>query len=225
MSVTGPAPFDGGSFSVPGDFSAAAFFLAAAAATPGSEVTAQGVNLNPTRTGLLDVLERMGTRIERSALRTESGEEVGDVTVHGPERLVAVEVPAEWVPRMLDEIPAWAIAAARAHGTSRLRGAGELRVKESDRLAALATGLGRLGVAAREFPDGLEIDGGPVGEGTVDAVGDHRIAMALAVLGTLARGSVVVVGSENIETSYPGFAEHLVALGGEVEAGAASAAG
>ena len=226
VTVTGPAPFAGGSFSVPGDFSAAAFFLAAAAATPGSAVTGRGVNLNPTRTGLLDVLERMGAEVERGEVRMESGEEVGDVTVRGPEQLVAIEVPREWVPRMLDEIPAWAIAAARARGTSRLRGAAELRVKESDRIAALADGLTRLGVTVREYPDGLEIDGGFVSGGEVDAAGDHRIAMALAALGVLARGSVRVAGAENIETSYPSFVAHCAALGGQVETvGAAAAAG
>ena len=204
---------------VPGDFSAAAFFLAAAAATPGARVTAVGVGLNPTRTGLLDALEAMGARIVREHERMEGGEEVGDVTVEGA-ALRGVEVPAAWLPRMIDEVPAWAVAAALARGRSRLVGAAELRVKESDRIAALVAGLGSLSVEAVELPDGLEIEGGEVHGGAVASAGDHRIAMAFATLGTRARGPVHVADAGPIATSYPGFADTLAALGGGVAAGA-----
>jgi 3-phosphoshikimate 1-carboxyvinyltransferase len=205
---------------VPGDFSAAAFALAAAAARPGSRVTARDVGLNPTRTGLLDALEAMGAGVTRERARTESGEPVGDVTVTGPDRLHAFDVPATWLPRMLDEVPAWTVAAAAAQGTSTISGAAELRVKESDRLAALATNLGRLGVTARETEDGLAVTGGPVRGGEVSSHGDHRIAMAFAALATTARGPVTVIDSGPIETSYPGFVSDFSGLGVEIDSGA-----
>jgi 3-phosphoshikimate 1-carboxyvinyltransferase len=217
VTVRGPAVPRPLSFTVPADFSAAAFFLAAAAATPGGRVTATDVNLNPTRTGLLDVLAGMGAGVEVQVARTEAGEEVGDVTVTGPEHLVGFDIPPEWVPRLIDEIPAWAVAASAARGRSRLGGAGELRHKESDRLAVLAANLSGLGVGARERADGLEIEGGPVRAGTIDAAGDHRIAMAFAVLATRATGPVTIGDAGSIATSFPGFAATLAALGGQVE--------
>jgi 3-phosphoshikimate 1-carboxyvinyltransferase len=225
LRLVGPVRPRATRLSVPGDFSAAAFFLAAAAATPGASVTALGVSLNPTRSALLDALEHMGARVERRA-RPGAGEEpVGDVTVTGPERLRAVDLPADWVPRMIDEIPAWAIAAATAAGVSRLTGAQELRVKESDRLALLAANLSALGIAVRERPDGLEIEGGKITGGRVVTGGDHRIAMAFAVLGTRASGAIEIDDAASIPTSYPGFAEALAALGGHFEATTAGAAG
>jgi 3-phosphoshikimate 1-carboxyvinyltransferase len=215
-TLTGPRCPRGIRLEVPGDFSAAAFFLAAAAAVPGASVTATGVNLNPTRTGLLEVLESMGAGVERHSVHSEGGEPVGDVTVIGPERLEACDIPAALVPRMIDEIPAWTIAATAASGTSRVSGAGELRIKESDRLAALAAQLSRLGIRVEERPDGLAIRGGPLAGGDVDAAGDHRIAMTLALLGTRAAGAVTVRGAGEIATSFPGFAATLAALGGEI---------
>jgi 3-phosphoshikimate 1-carboxyvinyltransferase len=183
-------------------------------------VTALGVSLNPTRLGLLDALERMGARIERRMLPAAGEEPLGDVTVTGPERLRGVDLPPEWVPRMIDEIPAWAIAAACARGRSRVAGAAELRVKESDRLALIAANLGALGIEVREHPDGLEIEGGRIGAGTVRSDGDHRIAMAFLALGTRAAGPVTVDDAASIATSYPGFVEALAGLGGQVETGA-----
>jgi 3-phosphoshikimate 1-carboxyvinyltransferase len=225
LRLTGPARPRGTRLRVPGDFSAAAFFLAAAAATPGASVVALGVSLNPTRVALLDALERMGARVERRALPAEGEEPVGDVTVTGPDRLRGADLPAEWVPRMIDEIPAWAIAAATAGGRSRLTGAQELRVKESDRLALLAANLAALGIAVREQPDGLEIEGGKIAGGTVVTGGDHRIAMAFAVLGTRAAGAITMDDASSIPTSYPGFVEALAALGGWIEAAAAGGSG
>jgi len=223
-SISGPACPKGIRLRVPGDFSAAAFFLAAAAARPGARVTAEGVSLNPTRTGLLDILERMGARVERLPRGEAAGEPFGDVIVSGPDSLTACDLPPEIVPAMVDEIPAWTIAAAVASGTSRVRGAGELRVKESDRLASLRENLSCLGVRAEETSDGLAVTGGAVGAGDVDAAGDHRIAMTFAVLATLAAGPVRIRGAGTIATSFPDFAGTLAGLGGRLAAGTGNGA-
>jgi 3-phosphoshikimate 1-carboxyvinyltransferase len=217
VAVQGPSRVSPISLRVPGDFSAAAFFLAIAAATPGARVTAADVNLNPTRTGLLETLAAMGATVETRAVRLEGGEETGDVTVTGAEMLSGFDVPAEWLPRMIDEVPALAVAAALARGTTRISGASELRVKESDRLAAIAANLARLGITARERPDGLEIEGGTVQGGNVASRGDHRVAMAFATLGAAARAPITVDDAASIATSYPGFAGTLADLGGVIE--------
>ena len=211
----------GASLTVPGDFSAAAFFLAAAAAVPGAEVTARGVNLNPTRTGLLDVLAAMGAVVTVANRRDEAGEPAGDVTVRGPAELRAFDVPPAWVPRLVDEVPAWIVAASAARGVSRVTGAAELRVKESDRIVALARNLGRLGVTARELADGLEVEGGRPRGGTVEAHLDHRIVMAFAALATRAEEPVGFDDVASVATSYPGFWSDLAALGASVETDAA----
>jgi len=212
VTVEGPATLRAASLRVPGDFSAAAFFLAAAAASPGTRVTARGVGLNPTRTGLLDVLESMGAMVERAGVHEAAGEPVGDVTVEGPDALRPFDVPAAWVPRLIDEVPAWTLAASAAHGTSHLSGAAELRVKESDRLAVLASDLTVLGVAVTEAPDGLAVTGGPVGGGRVSSAGDHRIAMTMALFGLRAAEPVLVDDASGIDTSYPEFFADLDAL-------------
>jgi 3-phosphoshikimate 1-carboxyvinyltransferase len=227
VALTGPALPSAARVRVPGDFSSAAFFLAAAASLPGSEVEARGVSLNPTRTGLLEVLAAMGAQVTIEAERvTSGGEPLGDVTVRGPDHLEAFDVPPAWIPRMVDEVPAWAIAAAAARGVSRIRGAAELRLKESDRLAALAGGLAGLGLAAREEADGLAVTGGVPTGGTVTSHGDHRIAMALALLATRARAPVVIEDTASIATSYPAFVTALGRLGGAAseEAGRAETA-
>lgn len=218
LTVTGPARLRAAALTVPGDPSSAAFFLAAAAAIPGARVTAEGVSLNPTRSGLLACLADMGARVEARPTGLEAGEPVGEVTVEGPDALRAADVPAERVPAMVDEVPAWCVAASVARGVSRLAGAAELRVKESDRLAVLARNLGALGVAVEEHPDGLSVRGGAVRGGRVAAAGDHRIAMAFAALGTLAAGPIEVDDASSIATSFPGFADTLSALGGRVRA-------
>ncbi|MGH7741672.1 MAG: 3-phosphoshikimate 1-carboxyvinyltransferase, partial [Candidatus Eiseniibacteriota bacterium] len=143
--------------------------------------------------------------------------ELGRVTLSAPERLVAADVPPEWVPGMIDEVPAWAVAASAAHGISRLSGAAELRHKESDRIASLVRGLRALGIEARELPDGLEITGGPPRGGRIAAAGDHRIAMAFATLAPRARGAVEIDDAASIATSYPGFLDAFSALGGRIE--------
>ncbi|HXS83921.1 MAG TPA: 3-phosphoshikimate 1-carboxyvinyltransferase [Methylomirabilota bacterium] len=210
---------------VAGDFSAAAFLLAAAACEPGSVVTARDVNLNPTRTAFLEVLAAMGADVKLERQRVETGEPVGDVTVRGPESLRAFDVPAAWLPRMIDEAPAWAIVAAAARGTSRLSGAQELRVKESDRIATLAVGLAVVGIEAEERADGLAITGGRArGGGRIETRHDHRVAMAFAALGARLDQPLAFDDIASVPTSYPAFFDTLAALGAEVvpvkEAGA-----
>ena len=217
VSVAGPARLRGCSLRVPGDFSAAAFFLAAAAGCPGARVTVRGLGLNDSRIQLLDTLKQMGARVDVGPIALEDGEPVGEVTVTGPEELRPSDITPQQVVRLVDEVPAWVVVASAARGTSRLRGAEELRLKESDRLHALTEGLRVLGVQVEEFPDGLAIHGGPVGGGLIRAHGDHRIAMAFAVLGNRAAGPVTVDDGSCIATSYPGFSEALRSLGGRVE--------
>jgi len=217
LALTGPQTPRGAAIDVPGDPSAAAFFLAAAAASPGVRIEARGMNLNPARLGLLDSLREMGATVEIAPRGEAAGEPVGDVAVTGPAQLVAADVPAARIPAMVDEVPAWAVAAAVARGTSRLAGAGELRVKESDRLRSLATNLTALGIAAEESPEGLAITGGRPTAGAVRAHGDHRIAMAFAMLATLTDGHVEVDDAGAVATSFPGFESTFRALGGTLE--------
>jgi 3-phosphoshikimate 1-carboxyvinyltransferase len=205
---------------VPADPSSAAFPLVAALLLPGSAVRLLGVGLNPTRTGLLAVLERMGARIAIENRRELGGEPVGDLVARGSE-LVAVEVPAEAAPAMIDEYPVLAVAAALANGRTVMRGIGELRVKETDRLAAMAAGLTAAGVEVETGDDWLAVHGTagarPRGGAVVDADHDHRIAMSFAVLGLAAQERVRVRGAETIATSFPGFVELMTGLGARLE--------
>lgn len=205
---------------VPADPSSAAFPLIAALLVPGSTVRLPGVGLNPTRTGLLDVLARMGAAIAIENRRALGGEPVGDLVVRGGE-LRAVDVAAEAAPAMIDEYPILAVAAALARGRSMLRGVGELRVKETDRLAAMARGLAAAGVEVEEGEDWLAVHGTdgapPRGGALVDAEHDHRIAMSFAVLGLTAREGIRVRGAETIDTSFPGFVELMTGLGARLE--------
>ena len=191
---------------VPADFSSAAFFLVAASLVPGSELRLRAVGLNPRRTGLLQALWRMGADIAVLDERHSGGEPVADLRVrHAP--LHGIELPAALVPDMIDEFPALFVAAAAAQGTTVIRGAGELRVKESDRIASMAAGLRALGVSVEETPDGAVIAGGAVGSGTVNGHGDHRVAMSFAVAGLIARDGVCIEDCRNVDTSFPGFME------------------
>jgi len=204
-ALTGGGRLHGCAIAVPADISSATFFLVAASITPGSCVALPGVGVNPTRTGVLDVLRLMGADIRVNGERIAGGEPVADLEVrHAP--LHGVEIPRELVPLAIDEFPALFVAAACASGTTRLAGAEELRVKESDRIAVMARGLQALGVHAVERPDGIEITGGPLGAGTVDSQGDHRVAMAFAAAALRARGPVCVRDCANVATSFPGFA-------------------
>ena len=190
---------------VPGDISSAAFWLVAACIHPDARVTVRGVGINPGRTGLLDVLREMGASITVRNERISGGEPVADVTrrIERPAR--GVDVGGALIPRLIDEVPVLAVAAAVASGTTTIRDAAELRVKESDRLAAVAAELGRLGVRVEEQADGLTINGGRIGGGEVESYGDHRMAMALAVAALAASGPVLIRGGECVDISYPTF--------------------
>lgn len=202
---------------VPGDFSSAAFFLVAAAIAGEGELVIVDVGLNPRRTGLLDTLVEMGADIELLERREMAGEPVGNLRVRAS-ALRAVEVPAQRVPDMIDEFPAFAIAAACAEGVSRVSGAAELRVKESDRIAAIARGLRELGVAVEEQADGMIIEGGGgFGGGSIDSHGDHRIAMSFAVAALRARAPLHIHDCANVATSFPKFAQLAAGLGLRIE--------
>jgi 3-phosphoshikimate 1-carboxyvinyltransferase len=175
------------------------------------------VNLNPTRTAFLDVLREMGARVDVAGEQVVSGEPRGDVTVTGPEQLRAFDIPAEWLPRMVDEVPAWAVVASAAQGTSRLTGAGELRVKESDRIASVAAGLRALGLDCEEGRDGLAVTGGTAhGRARILTHHDHRIAMAFAVLAARLSEPVWFDDLASVPTSYPAFFDTLESLGAEL---------
>lgn len=197
---------------VSADFSSAAFFLVAATIIPGSQLRIEAVGMNPRRTGLLAALRAMGADILEEDPREQGGEPVADLIVrHAP--LHGIDVPVELVPDMIDEFPALFVAAACATGRTRIRGAAELRVKESDRIATMAAGLRTLGILVEEAPDGAIIEGGQLQGGTVDSHGDHRIAMSFAVAAQLARGEVRIADTANVATSFPGFVALAQAAG------------
>ena len=212
VTVTPGASLRGQDVIVPGDISSAAFWLVAGAITPGADLTVQNVGLNPSRTGVLDVLAQMGARIELLNGREVAGEPVGDLRVtHGP--LQAFTIGAELIPRLVDEIPVLAVAACYAEGMSRVSGAEELRVKETDRLAVMARQLGAMGARIEEFADGLTIEGGVTLHGAeVDSETDHRVAMSLAVAAQVAHGPTQLHRPEAAAVSYPGFWEDLERL-------------
>jgi 3-phosphoshikimate 1-carboxyvinyltransferase len=200
---------------VPRDPSQAAFLLVAALVVPGSEVRVDGVGINPTRAGLFEVLRAMGADLSFENEREEGGEPVADIIARHS-ALQAVDVPPELAPATIDEFPIFFIAAAFAQGTSRTAGLEELRVKESDRLAAMAAGLAAIGVPVEETPDGLHVTGtagDPLpGGGLVDPRLDHRIAMSFAVAGLHARAAIKVADMAPVDTSFPGFADTLESL-------------
>jgi 3-phosphoshikimate 1-carboxyvinyltransferase len=191
---------------VPADFSSAAFFLVAASIVPGSNLLLRSVGLNPRRTGLLTALRMMGADIVEENRREQGGEWIADLRVRYAE-LTGIDVPESVVPDMIDEFPVLFIAAAVAKGATRISGAAELRVKESDRITVMARGMQALGVRIAERPDGAIIEGGQIGAGAVEAVGDHRIAMSFAVAGLVAGGDVLIHDCANVATSFPGFYE------------------
>ncbi len=206
-----PGALRGREVRVPGDLSSAAFLLAAAAARPGSQVVVEEVGLNPTRTGVLDVLKAMGAQVEIRVDRTVNGEPIGTVTVRGGQ-LHGVTIGGPMIPRVIDELPVLCVVATAAAGTTVISDAAELRVKESDRIGTIARGLRALGGEVEERPDGMAIHGSPLRGGRISSAGDHRVAMAFAVAGLLARGPVTVEGAEAITISYPGFTEAVKAV-------------
>jgi 3-phosphoshikimate 1-carboxyvinyltransferase len=202
---------------VPADFSSAAFLIVAATLVPGSELVLRAVGMNPRRIGLLHVLRAMGANIAEENRREAGGEPVADLVVrHAPLR--GIEVPMEHVADMIDEFPVLFVAAARAEGATVIRGAAELRVKESDRIAVMAAGLRTLGARIEEAPDGAVIEGGPLQGGGIDSHGDHRCAMAFAIAGAVAGASVTIRDCANVATSFPGFVELAQGCGLNVRA-------
>jgi len=213
--VDGPVVPDPADMTVPGDPSSAAFLVAAALLVPGSRVRLEDVALNPTRTGFVAVLTRMGADVVCDPRRASGAEPVGAIEARFADRLTGVVVEPSEVPSLIDEIPVLAVVAARAAGVTRFNGVGELRVKESDRLAAIADGLGALGATVRTGEDWLEIEGpAPLRSAALSSLGDHRLAMAWAVAALAADGPVEIDGWEAIDVSYPRFAEDVGALTG-----------
>ncbi|MBU2754269.1 3-phosphoshikimate 1-carboxyvinyltransferase [Acidithiobacillus sp. CV18-2] len=189
---------------VPADISSATFFLLGATIAPGSDLLLENVGINPTRTGVIEILTRMGARIDLTQLREVGGEAVADIRVRSSQ-LHGIDIPPRLVPLAIDEFPAIFIAAACAEGQTRVREAEELRVKESDRIAVMAAGLRNLGVLVEETADGARIDGGQIRGGTVDSHGDHRIAMSFAMAALRAEEAIQILDCENVATSFPTF--------------------
>ena len=204
IRINGNIALTGQCLEVPGDISSAAFLLVAATICPGSDLLLPGVGINPTRSAVLAILRLMGANIEISPERLESNEPVCDLRVRSAS-LKGIDIPPEFVANAIDEFPVLAIAAAAASGVTRVRGAKELRVKESDRIAAVVQGLATLGIDAVEYPDGMDVTGGTFGSGSIESFGDHRIAMAFAVAGCISEGSVEIRDAGNIRTSFPNF--------------------
>ncbi len=199
----------GNRLDIPGDISSAAFFIAAAAAMPGSELVVKSVGINPTRTGIIDVLLEMGADISFDNLRSMCGEAVADIVVRG-RQLHGIAISGDVIPRMIDEVPVLAVIAAVAEGTTVITGAAELKVKESDRISAMVSQLGRLGVKIKELEDGMEITGpNTIKGGEAESFGDHRIAMAMAICSLFAEGDIRIKGREAVSISFPGFFEML----------------
>jgi 3-phosphoshikimate 1-carboxyvinyltransferase len=201
---------------VPADISSAAFFLVAASISPGAELQLKHVGINPTRIGVINILRQMGADIELENEREVGGEPVADLTVRAAE-LKGIDVPVDQVPLAIDEFPAILIAAACAEGKTRVSGAEELRVKETDRIQAMADGLTALGVHCETTEDGIIVEGGPIGEGCVTSYGDHRIAMSFAVASLRSSGPIVIEDCANVATSFPNFADLATSVGMRLE--------
>ena len=222
VSIAGGQSLTGCRIDVPADISSAAFFLVAASICPGADLQLRHVGMNPTRTGVLQILRAMGADITESGQRTIGGEPVADLHVRGA-RLEGIEIPPEWVPLAIDEFPVLFVAAACARGVTVLRGAEELRVKESDRIAVMSEGLSAIGMPVQATADGMRIQGRggeatPFAGGTVESHGDHRIAMAFAVAALRSSAPIRILDTENVNTSFPGFADLARSVGMAVEA-------
>lgn len=217
FGIEGGQSLDAADIAVPGDLSSAAFFIAAAAAQPGSHVVLESIGINPSREGLLRVLRAMGAHIRLLKERMLGNEPVADIEVHGTS-LQAMDIGPDIVPLAIDELPALLIAAASAQGVSSVRGAKELRYKESDRLQAMATGLQSLGVVVELWDDGIQVTGRKcLSGGIVDSFGDHRIAMAFAMAAPQAQSPIHIRNCRNVGTSFPNFAQVARAAGLRME--------
>jgi len=197
---------------VPGDISSAAYWLVAGAIHPNARVKIRNCGVNPTRTGIIDALQAMGAKIKEENQRLEGNEPVADLYVESSQ-LRAIEISGDMIPRLIDEIPLLAVAACVAKGKTIIRGAGELKVKESDRIATTARELSRLGAKVEELPDGMLIHGGSSLSGAeVESHFDHRLAMSLAIAGLVAKRETMIYRAHVTEISYPGFWEELERL-------------
>jgi 3-phosphoshikimate 1-carboxyvinyltransferase len=214
VSVTGGQELQAREINVPGDISSAAFFIVAALITPGSELLIRNVGVNPTRTGVIDILRLMGGDIELLDQREISGEPVADILVKASV-LKGISISGDLVPRAIDEFPAICVAAASAEGVTSIREARELRVKETDRISAMAVNLRKLGVTVEECDDGMDISGvEQMNGGSVDSFGDHRIAMSMSVAALVSSTGVSISDIECVPTSFPNFFKLLKQLSG-----------
>ena len=212
VSIEGEPSLAAQQIVVPGDLSAAAFFLVAATLVPESEVILRNVGLNPTRRGVVEALRRMGARVTIENERTVCGEPMGDLLVKSSS-LKRIRIAGDLIPNVIDEIPILAIAATQVPGEVIIRDAADLRAKETDRISAMVENLRRMGAKVGEMPDGLIVEGGYTLQGAeIDSFGDHRIAMAFAIAGLLAQDEVVIDGAEWVDTSFPGFFDVLESL-------------
>ena len=211
-SLTGGGTLTATRIDVPADISSAAFFMVAAAITPGSDITLRHVGVNPTRVGVINILRQMGASIELSNQKEVGGEPVADIRVRH-DQLKGIVIPEDQVPLAIDEFPVLFVAAACAEGETVLTGAEELRVKESDRIQSMADGLVTLGIDAQSTPDGIRIQGGELGSGEVHSHDDHRIAMAFAIAGLRAKGEILIHDCNNVATSFPDFVELAATVG------------
>lgn len=216
IALGGGQELAGGTVRVPGDLSSAAFVLLAGCISDSADILIRNVGINPTRTGVIDILRAMGAGIELENEDVHSGEPVADIRVRASQ-LRAIDVDPALVSLAIDEFPVLFVAAACAEGATRFSGIGELRVKESDRIGAMATGLRNLGIQVDETEDGAVVHGGLLQGGTVQSFGDHRIAMSLAIAGTVADGAVSVKQTDAVATSFPGFVDLFRTLGMQIE--------
>jgi len=210
--VSGGGKLKSTNIEVPADISSAAFFMVGASIAPGSDITLMHVGVNPTRTGVIEILRLMGADITLLDQRNVAGEAVADIRVRHS-RLKGIVIPRGLVPLAIDEFPVLFIAAANAEGETVLTGAEELRVKESDRIQVMADGLRKLGVAAQPAPDGMRIRGGAYSGGAVESHSDHRVAMAFAIAALRAEGPTTIRDCANVATSFPGFVQLALAAG------------
>jgi 3-phosphoshikimate 1-carboxyvinyltransferase len=218
VCLTGDDHLKGTLIEVPGDISSAAFFMVGASLAAGSKLLLRHVGVNPTRTGIIEILNRMGADIELIKQTQAGNEPVSDIKVSSA-RLKGIDITPDLVPLAIDEFPAIFIAAACAEGRTVLSGAHELRIKESDRIQAMAEGLQTCGITANPTADGVVIEGGTITGGVIDSHGDHRIAMAFAIAGMMAQNPILIRDCDNVSTSFPDFAELASSVGLNISTG------
>lgn len=217
MSLQGGGKLSACNIDVPADISSAAFFMVGASIAEGSDLTLEHVGINPTRTGVIDILRLMGANIEVMNEREAGGEPVADIRIRSA-KLKGINIPEALVPLAIDEFPVLFVAASFAEGTTVLTGAEELRVKESDRIQVMADGLAICGVDAQATPDGIVIKGGGFNCGEVESHGDHRIAMAFSMASLCAQGEIIINNAANVNTSFPGFVDLASGVGLQISA-------